>query len=100
MTEWLLAFDKSMKKQKRKVVLFMDNATSHPPEMKLKHVKIILLPANTTSHCQPLDQGIIQNMKVHYRRMLMSRILLEIDKYNSADELANTISVLDANHMD
>ncbi len=33
MTEWLLAFDKKIKNQKRKVILLMDNATSHPPEL-------------------------------------------------------------------
>lgn len=67
-----------------------------PSQQQLKNVKII--PPPTTSHCQPLDQGIIQNFKVQYRRMLLTRILIEFDKCKSADELANIIIiVLNAN---
>ncbi|XKL68767.1 hypothetical protein PGB90_006536 [Kerria lacca] len=50
MTQWLLSFDKKMKMQKRQVLLFMDNATSHPIQLQLKNVKIIFFPPNTTSH--------------------------------------------------
>lgn len=38
MTDWLYAFDKRMARQRRKVLLFMDNATSHP-DLKMKNVK-------------------------------------------------------------
>lgn len=58
-------FDKKKKKQIRKIILFLDNATSHP-DLKLKNINLIFLPPNTTSHCQPLDQFIIQNFKVIY----------------------------------
>ena len=40
MTEWLLAFDRRMERQKIKVILFMDNATSHC-DAALNNVKII-----------------------------------------------------------
>lgn len=58
MMSWLKNFDRKMKKQNRKVLLFLDNATSHP-KIQLENVRIVFLPPNTTSHCQPLDQGII-----------------------------------------
>ena len=63
MNEWLVSFDNKMGRQKRKVILFMDNASSHSYR-ELKNVKITFLPANTTSALQPLDQEIIKNFKV------------------------------------
>lgn len=95
MTEWLMWFDENMKKQKRKIILFLDNATSHP-DLKLQNINLVFLPPNTTSHCQPLDQGIIQNFKVIYRQMILRRILSQIDVVKDADELAKSITVLDA----
>ncbi|KAJ4438141.1 hypothetical protein ANN_14080 [Periplaneta americana] len=41
MTEWLEQLDRKMMRQKRKVLLFLDNATSHT-DIKLKNVKVIL----------------------------------------------------------
>lgn len=71
MTDWLLDMDKRMGFQKRKILLFLDNAGSHHRELNLKNIKIIFLPPNTTSVCQPLDQGIIQNFKFFYRRQIL-----------------------------
>lgn len=91
--EWLLEFDKKMGKQNRKVLLFLDNATSHP-DLQLRNIKLHFFPPNTTSYSQPLDQGIIQNFKIHYRRMMLTRILSEMDNITSADQLANRFNVL------
>lgn len=95
MSDWLHSFDKRLGRQRRKVLLFLDNATSHP-DLKLKNVKLIFFPPNTTSHCQPLDQGIIQNFKIRYRRLILTRILAELEEISSADELAQKINVLDS----
>lgn len=89
-------FEGGMGKQRREVLLFWDNATSHPTDLLLKNIKLIFLPPNTTSCCQPLDQGIIQNFKVRYRRLVIARILAEIEKISSAEELTKKITVLDA----
>ena len=51
----------------RKVVLLVDGFSAHKTGldslandgMTLNNVKVIFLPPNTTSVCQPLDQGII-----------------------------------------
>jgi len=66
MTERLMWFDQKIKKQKRTIILVLDNATSYP-DLKLQNINLIFLPLNTTSHCQSLDQDIIQNFKVIYR---------------------------------
>ena len=57
---------------------------------------MVFLPANTTSVLQPLDQGIIQNLKLHYRKLLFRRVLSHINDNNSAESIARSINVLDA----
>jgi hypothetical protein len=49
------------------------------------------LPPNTTAKLQPLDAGIIQNFKVHYRRRLLKRMLMALDSMTEF-----TVSVRDA----
>ena len=63
-------FNKQLVKQERRILLFIDNVSSHDPTLKDKfsNINIIFLPKNTTSRLQPLDAGIIKNFKVHYRR--------------------------------
>ena len=48
-----------------KILLFIDNAPSHPGSYFdcFSHVKIVFLPKNTTSKLQPLDAGIIKISK-------------------------------------
>lgn len=57
MTPWLSNLNAKMKKKNRKILMFMDNAACHPPAVKFSHIKIVFFPPNTTSFCQPLDQG-------------------------------------------
>ena len=52
------------------------------------------MPPNTTSQLQPLDLGIIQNFKVHYRRFLLRYVLSKIDECESASEVASEVSIL------
>lgn len=54
MTEWLHQLDRKMKRRNRKILLFLDNATSHP-DITLENVKLVFFPANCTSVIQPLD---------------------------------------------
>lgn len=65
--EWLVSLDTDMKKQKRKILLFMDNCTVHNNPPPLSNIRLHYFPPNTTSKLQPLDQGIIHNFKSHYR---------------------------------
>ncbi|XP_025205099.1 tigger transposable element-derived protein 6-like [Melanaphis sacchari] len=80
MTDWLMCFNRKMEMENRKIILFLDNASSHPDTLNLKNIKLIFLPPNTTSICQPLDQGIIKNFKVHYRQRLLRHILSRVDQ--------------------
>ncbi|XP_043470219.1 tigger transposable element-derived protein 7-like [Leptopilina heterotoma] len=46
-------------------LLVIDNCPAHPKVLltELKAIKTVHLPANTTSKLQPMDQGIIKNLK-------------------------------------
>ena len=52
---WLQNFDSKMRRQNRQVLLFLDNAPSHPKDVNVTKVKLVFIPANTTSMLQPLD---------------------------------------------
>ncbi|KAL7319909.1 hypothetical protein PS15m_012296 [Mucor circinelloides] len=48
---------------KRKVAILVDNASVHKLTEEFSNIKLIFLPANTTSKLQPLDAGIIANLR-------------------------------------
>ena len=93
--EWIGNFNKKMSAQNRKVLLMLDDAPSHPKK-DLSNVKCLFLPANTTSVLQPLDQGIIQNVKMHYKRKLLNYALAKIATASSVVEVQKSVNVQDA----
>ena len=100
-SSWLKKVDSQMKKQDRTILLFMDNATCHCVPPKLSNVTIHFLPKNVTSLIQPLDQGIIQNMKHFFRKMLLSHVLSSLDLCGDENLLSviKSVTVLDAMQM-
>nr|CAH7742579.1 unnamed protein product [Callosobruchus chinensis] len=72
---------KSVGKEGSKVLLIVDNAPTHPTAELLKRengqFKTTFLPPNVTSLLQPMDQSVIETMKRHYRRQLLSKLLIE-----------------------
>ena len=64
---WVKSVDRKMRRQGRKILLFVDNAPSHP-KLRLDNIKLVFLPPNTTSKIQPMDQGIIQAMKLKFHK--------------------------------
>lgn len=95
-TRWVQSFDRRMTNQRRKVILLVDNAPSHPKELGLTSVKLVFLPANTTSRLQPLDQGIIKAVKANYRKRFLQTLLAKIDAGDDITNVAKCVSVLDA----
>lgn len=69
-----------MKDSTRKVLLLIDNATSHGHVKELSNVKIQYLVPNTTSKLQPLDAGIIAAFKVRYRSLFIKELVRKIDE--------------------
>ncbi|XP_064421751.1 tigger transposable element-derived protein 4-like [Latimeria chalumnae] len=93
-SNWIKKHDKKFKRQKCKVAIIIDNCPAHPNVQGLEAIELIFLPPNTTSHTQPRDQGVLQNLKVHYQTQLIQKLITRVEK---KEELS--ISVLDALHM-
>lgn len=74
-------FDKEMAFQKRNVALIIDNCPAHPLTCMngLTAVTVIFLPPNTTSHTQPMDAGVIKNLKHHYRQLFLNKVLISME---------------------
>lgn len=95
--EWVLKLDKHFQSTGRKILLFIDNCPAHPKDIqsKLKCIELAFFPPNMTSKLQPLDQGVIRNLKCCYR----SRIVKEALKRMEAKEKQD-ITLMDCiNHV-
>ena len=62
MIDILAILNKRLVKKERKILLLLDNVSSHNPDLKdrFSNIRVIFLPKNTTSKLQPLDAGIIK----------------------------------------
>lgn len=95
MTAWLEKIDKSMQRKNRKIVLFIDNAASHP-RITLKNIELVFFPPNITATSQPLDQGIIQNFKQKYRKTILTHLISNINETTTQQDLVKKIDVFQA----
>lgn len=97
MEDWLKWVDRRMRRERRHILLFVDNAPSHP-KIKLDNVKLQFLPPNTTSVIQPMDQGIIQTMKLKYRKYQLQHVNSELARNSSitGPQILRNIDVLHA----
>jgi hypothetical protein len=85
----------------RKVLLLLDGFSAHQAgldlleaqDIKLSNVRVEFLPANTTSICQPLDQGIIRTFKAHYKRRWLQ---YQLDNYEAGEDPHKKMNVLQA----
>lgn len=98
MTEWLLDFDHRMFQAKRNIILFLDNASSHPLLNNLQSLKLIFLPPYISASCQPLNQGITQSFKMLYRQCVLRHQLVALDNEKQLSGFIKKITVLDAIH--
>jgi len=94
--EWVTNLDRTMKAQKRHIILFVDNFSGHSPnkgepEYILNNIKLAYFPDNCTSVIQPMDQGIINGLKIRYRTQIVRK---RIDALAYGDNAE--INVLDA----
>ncbi|XP_041369493.1 tigger transposable element-derived protein 4-like [Gigantopelta aegis] len=93
-SRWLVRLDKKMQRNGRKIAMIVDNCPAHPTLKGLKVIELIFLPPNTTSQTQPMDQDVINNLKSHYKRLVIMKQLHTADK--NTDVL---ITVLDAMYL-
>ena len=93
--DWVHKLDRKFAVSKRKIALIIDNCTAHPHVENLKWVELIFLPPNTTSHTQPIDQGIIRDLKAKYRSLAVRKLILALEK----KEPTPKFSILSAMYM-
>lgn len=93
--DWVRELDRKFSVSKRKIALIIDNCTAHPHLENLKWVELIFLPPNTTSHTQPMDQGIIRALKAKYRSLAVSKLIKALEK----KEPIPKFSILSAMYM-
>jgi len=86
----LSLWNDELRLKKKKILLLVDNCPAHP-SLQLEFIKLIFLPLNTTAVLQPMDQGVIRNLKAHYRNQLMLKVIGDIEK-----KVESKITVLDA----
>lgn len=92
----LTKLNRRLSRSNRSILLLMDNAGCHPEDLagKFSNIKVCFLPANTTSKLQPLDLGIIQNFKIHYRHFFLRYVLSKIDQCDTASDITKSINIL------
>ena len=78
-TEWVKELDRKFAAQDRKIALIVDNCPAHPTVDGLKAIELNFLPPNTTSKTQPMDQGVIRNLKAFHRNSIIKRYITSID---------------------
>ncbi|XP_025834752.1 tigger transposable element-derived protein 4-like [Agrilus planipennis] len=92
--KWLRDWDRDLVKEKKKILLLVDNCPAHPNVTDLKSITLAFLPPNTTSVLQPMDQGIIRAIKTNFRKNL---VLNMINCLSANDNNPSTkITMLDA----
>ncbi|XP_038067132.1 uncharacterized protein LOC119737109 isoform X2 [Patiria miniata] len=77
---WAHNVDELYQKKKRKIAIIIDKCPAHPRITNLKSVNLVFLPPIATAQLQPMKQGVIQNLKMHYRRQLLTSLLTAVDK--------------------
>jgi len=68
---WLTSIDCQMRNQNQQILLLCNNCAAHTASVRLTNIKVVILPSNITSFIQPMDQGIIANLKKHYRSLVL-----------------------------
>lgn len=66
-------------KNKKEIILPIENCKDPFIVPEMKAVKLDFLPLNTTSKLQPLDQKITRSFKIGYRKDVVKKIVDVID---------------------
>ena len=76
----ILEMNKEFPKEKKKVILIIDNCPAHPTIDNIKSTELIFLPPNTTSKLQPMDQRVICSLIAYYKALALQRLVVAINK--------------------
>lgn len=91
--KWLQLFDKKMRTQGRKTLLWIENSPCHKVSAEVTSVRIMYYPR---PQLQPFYHGIVDAIKKSYRQMLLQAILTKRYQYDSLNKLLQSVTLLDA----
>lgn len=96
--EWISEWDRKLRVKRRHILLLQDNFSGHIPPEGLTNIRVENFEPNLTAHIQPMDQGIIQCFKAHYRIAFIHR---SVDKYDSGTTPSEVYNIdqLEAMHL-
>ncbi|UYV78234.1 hypothetical protein LAZ67_16000605 [Cordylochernes scorpioides] len=78
--KYLHYLDEYFGSENKKVLLILDNCPAHHLPEKLENIQVVFLPLNATAKLQPMDMGIILDIKRKYRMKLIQRCLIDMEK--------------------
>ena len=83
-----------------KIILLLDNAPSYPLTETLtsadRKATTCFLQPNCTSVLQPMDQGILEAFKRHYKKQLLRHVILENESYMlTVPEIVKKLTIKD-----
>ena len=91
-------FNNQMRAAGHHVLYVCDNASSHQNK-EYSNIKFLMLPPNSTSVIQPLDQGIIMSVKRRYKKKLAERYLVSVENNKDANALLKQLDIVAATNM-
>lgn len=73
-----------------------DSNPTHPQSIQNPYImwNFFYFPLNTTSKLQPMDQDIIKNLKVYYRKRIMTKSLTAREKIQPQKKLISLRDIL------
>ena len=85
--------------EKPKAIQLLDNCSAHPEEAELVsedgQIVTYFLPANMTSLIQPMDQGVLQALKMKYKIKVIRRLNTEDDIGGSVIQFVKDVNMKD-----
>ncbi|XP_015786430.1 jerky protein homolog-like [Tetranychus urticae] len=94
---YLSEWHKELIEKDEKIALIIDNFAGHKvDENKFPNIQFYWLPPQTTSHLQPMDNGIIKAFKNKYVQHLFQRFSEYLDQNMSLNDIMKNINIFDA----
>ncbi|VDP75587.1 unnamed protein product [Echinostoma caproni] len=96
--DWLTELDERMMRQKRNILLIVDNMALEQIGAHLTNVKLLLVPSSCMLVAQPMHHGIIWSFKNLYRTMLLNFFISGMEE-NIQQYLMKRLDILKAMHF-
>ncbi|XP_014366598.2 jerky protein homolog-like [Papilio machaon] len=86
----------------QKALLLLDNAPGHPNAEDLTtedgNFSVLYMPPNCTPLIQPMDQNVIQNVKINYKKKLLIQMFVqqEADEALTLHDVIKSVTIKDA----